>query len=147
MLMTNTRTHTGKSCMSIHASVCRSMTCYREDSFYRSITPECRREDYSRCCEGHVMFNDCCVSEYILYFNNVGYIRLVLLSEMEVLWLICAYERGSACRVSPKMLPIYWILGSIAIIMRSREDCYNISWTTEALSLDSNPTSQFSSND
>ena len=106
MLMTNTRTHTGKSCMSIDASVCRSMTWYRQDSFYRSITPECRREDYSRCCEGHVMFNDCCVSEYILYFNNVGYIRLVLLSEMDVLWRTCAYERGSACRVSPKMLPI-----------------------------------------
>ena len=48
------------------------MTCYREDSFYRSITPECRREEYTRCCEGHVMFNDCCVSEYICTLTMLG---------------------------------------------------------------------------
>ena len=83
--MTNTRTHTGKSCMSIHASVCRSMTCYRPDSFYRSITPECRREDYTRCCEGHVMFNDCCVSEYMCTLTMLGIYTLYYW----VRWMCC----------------------------------------------------------
>ena len=125
MLMTNTRTHTGKSCMSIDASVCRSMTWYRQDSFYRSITPECRREDYSRCCEGHVMFNDCCVSEYICTLTMLGIYALYYW----VRWMCCDLHvlMKGVLHVEYLLRCFqYWILGSIAIIMRLREDCYNI---------------------